>query len=70
VYENVLEYAEDIYPYATFHVANAQPQNSPANFQTFMYQDQRYPPSGRESIPLKSVSSIEVLKKIKIEKTF
>ncbi|XP_059489075.1 cell adhesion molecule Dscam2-like isoform X3 [Neocloeon triangulifer] len=44
---------EDIYPYATFHVANAQPQNSPANFQTFMYQDQRYP-SGREAIPLKS----------------
>ncbi|XP_065334191.1 cell adhesion molecule Dscam2-like isoform X1 [Cloeon dipterum] len=51
--DRIPEYAEDIYPYATFHVANSQPQNSPANFQTFMYQEQRYP-GGREAIPLKS----------------
>ncbi|KAF4532567.1 hypothetical protein B566_EDAN008491 [Ephemera danica] len=49
--ERIPEYAEDIYPYATFHVQSQHRTASPANFQTFLYQDHRL--TAMESIPLK-----------------
>ncbi|XP_046406414.1 Down syndrome cell adhesion molecule-like protein Dscam2 [Ischnura elegans] len=50
--ERIPEYAEDIYPYATFHVQSQQQTSSPAHFQTFVYHDQRL--AAMETIPLKS----------------
>lgn len=51
------EYADDITPYATFHVAgNARDPSPPANLQSFIYHDHRL--AAMETLQLKNVSLI------------
>jgi hypothetical protein len=60
IYISVLsEYAEDISPYATFHVQGQgqgqQMSSSPGHMQTFVYHDHRL--AAMETMQLKSVSN-------------
>ncbi|XP_069693341.1 cell adhesion molecule Dscam2-like isoform X2 [Periplaneta americana] len=50
--ERVPEYAEDISPYATFHVQGQQTPSSPGHMQTFVYHDHRL--AAMETMQLKS----------------
>ncbi|XP_066995296.2 cell adhesion molecule Dscam2 [Anabrus simplex] len=52
--ERIPEYAEDISPYATFHVQSQQPTSSPAHIQTFVYHDHRL--AAMETMKLKSTN--------------
>nr|CAD7393337.1 unnamed protein product [Timema cristinae] len=57
--ERIPEYAEDISPYATFHVQSQQTTSSPAHIQTFVYHDHRL--AAMETMQLKSTYYIPVL---------
>ncbi|XP_063218560.1 cell adhesion molecule Dscam2-like [Bacillus rossius redtenbacheri] len=61
--EHIPEFAEDISPYATFHIEGEETTSSPAHIQAFVYHDQRL--AAMETMQLKSINPSIDLNKLR-----